>query len=86
MKRKTKTELEHELMQVLCRLAILRDDALRCAFSDCRRARVCMGTDHFTCVFKPHDPERPMHHRDVRTWNELARQREALHEAIRRCR
>lgn len=82
-KRKSKADYQHELMRVLCRLAILRDDALRCDLSCCRRARVCIG-EHFDCVFKPHDPARRWPPRDVRAWNDLTRQRQALLDEIGR--
>ena len=83
MRRKSKYELQHELMKVHCRLAILRDDALRCEFAYCRRARTCMG-EHFNCVFKPHDPAKRISANDVNTWNALACQRQELLDAIKR--
>jgi hypothetical protein len=82
MKRKSKFEHQRALVKVLCRLAILRDDALRCELPDCRRARTCMGK-HFNCVFKPHDPLLRMHPRDVSAWNALAVQRQDLRDRLR---
>ncbi len=78
----TKAHHEQKLYAVMTRMAELRNASATCGLKDCRRARVCVGTDR-KCVWRLPEQAFWLPRENLSEWHELVRSRQQCLASIK---